>query len=130
MSFGDFVHNLRVENKKTLREFCLEKGLDPTSWSKVERNVNPPPRDKATLEKWSQYFDLKPMTKEWKRFMDWARISRASGFADRLHGEKIVSLLPAFNHCNVDIEIGEREVRLLARKIRNANTPDKFLAGG
>ena len=47
MSFGELVKNLRISQQKTLRQFCNEHGLDPSNWSKIERNVNLPPRDAA-----------------------------------------------------------------------------------
>jgi len=49
MNFGETVKNMRIAQQKTLRQFCNEHGLDPSNWSKVERNVNPPPKEEATL---------------------------------------------------------------------------------
>ena len=49
MSFGDLVKDLRIAQQKTLRQFCLEHGHDPSNWSKIERGINTPPQDEKTL---------------------------------------------------------------------------------
>ena len=47
--FGQFVKQIRECQRLGLREFCLENGYDPSNWSKIEREVLPPPRDEDTL---------------------------------------------------------------------------------
>lgn len=37
MTFGNLVKDLRIAQKKTLRQFCLDHGHDPSNWSKLER---------------------------------------------------------------------------------------------
>jgi transcriptional regulator with XRE-family HTH domain len=58
MSFGSIVKDLRIGQRKTLRQFCEEHGLDPSNWSKIERGVNPPPKDESTLSKWARMLGL------------------------------------------------------------------------
>ena len=130
MSFGDYVNDLRIKSKKTLRQFCLENGLDPSNWSKVERDVNLPPGDEAVLGQWAKYFSLKPKTEEWNQFMDEARTSQNASPKDRLGDEKIMSFLPAFIRTSDGKDLGEVEVGKLVQKIRDANTPDESVGGG
>jgi transcriptional regulator with XRE-family HTH domain len=125
MSFGAYVNDLRIKSKKTLRQFCLENNQDPSNWSKVERDVNPPPKDEAVLRQWAKYFGLKPKTEEWNRFMDAARISRGEIPKDILDDEKAVALLPTFFRTVRGAEIGEAEIKKLIQKIKDANTPDE-----
>ena len=124
MSFGAYVNDLRIKSKKTLRQFCLENNQDPSNWSKVERDVNQPPKDEAVLKQLARYFGLKPKTEEWNRFMDEARISRGEIPKDILDDEKAVALLPAFFRTVRGAEIGEAEIKKLIQKIKDANTPD------
>ncbi len=125
MSFGDYINGLRIKNKKTLRQFCMENKLDPSNWSKVERGVNPPPKDEAVLGQWAKYFGLKPKTDEWNQFMDEARISRGEIPKDIMNDEKAVALLPTFFRTVRGAEIGEAEIKKLIEKIKEANTPDE-----
>ncbi len=125
MSFGDYINNLRIQQKKTLRQFCMENSLDPSNWSKVERDVNPPPKDEAVLGQWAKYFGIKPKTDEWNQFMDEARIARGEIPRDIMNDEKAVALLPAFFRTVRGAEIGEAEIKKLIEKIREANTPDE-----
>ena len=53
MSFGEMIKKMRLARKQTLRQFCVEFGHDPSNWSKIERGVNPPPKDEATLIRWA-----------------------------------------------------------------------------
>ena len=125
MSFGDYINNLRIKNKKTLRQFCLENGLDPSNWSKVERDVNLPPKDEAILGQWAKYFGIKPKSKEWNEFMDEAKISRGEIPKDIMNDERAVALLPTFFRTVRGAEIGEDEIKKLIQKIKDANTPDE-----
>ncbi len=124
MSFGDYVRDLRIANKKTLRQFCLENKQDPSNWSKLERGINPPPKDDEVLKQWASYFGLKPSSEGWEKFMDVARISRGEIPKDIMDDEKAVSLLPAFFRTVRGADVGEDEVRKLIAKIKEANTPD------
>ena len=124
MSFGEYIKDLRIANKKTLRQFCLENGLDPSNWSKVERDINPPPKDENALKVWAAHFGLKPKSEGWVKFMDVARISRGEIPKDILDDEKAAALLPAFFRTVRGAEVGEAEVKKLIEKIKEANTPD------
>ena len=53
--FGDFVKNHRKKLKLTLRNFCLKVGIDPGNFSKIERGILPPPKDRKILKKWAEF---------------------------------------------------------------------------
>ena len=78
MSFGETVKNLRIAKKVTLRQFCQEHGYDPSNWSKIERGINPPPKDEETLMRWAKALGLKAQTEDWKNFMLEAEVSRGN----------------------------------------------------
>jgi transcriptional regulator with XRE-family HTH domain len=73
-TFGEFVRNLRLQQKLTLREFCREHDLEPANWSRMERGVTAPPQDRSILERYARYLAIRPETEDWRRFMDLAAI--------------------------------------------------------
>jgi len=46
---GRFLHNLRINNKYTLRSFCKKHDLDPCIVSEVERGLRLPNMDLMDL---------------------------------------------------------------------------------
>jgi transcriptional regulator with XRE-family HTH domain len=49
--FGEIIKNKRLDHEMTLREFCRQLDEDPSNWSKIERGLNPPPKDEKKLKK-------------------------------------------------------------------------------
>ncbi len=72
--FGEFIKQIREHRRVGLREFCLENGYDPSNWSKIEREVLPPPRDEETLRTWAKQLGLKQGSDDWLRFFDYAAV--------------------------------------------------------
>src|ERR1017187_2026387 len=70
--FGIFIKELRARKRLGLREFCLEHGHDPSNWSKIEREVLPPPRDETILRAWAKQLSLKPDSDDWHKFFNCA----------------------------------------------------------
>jgi transcriptional regulator with XRE-family HTH domain len=75
MKFGDFVKQLRLRKKQTLRRFCLEHGFDPGNHSKIERGILPPPKDEKKLTQLAISLGLKEGAEDWQTFFDLAIIS-------------------------------------------------------
>lgn len=46
-AFGEWVREYRASKEITLREFCRRANIDSGNWSKLERGVMAPPKDKA-----------------------------------------------------------------------------------
>lgn len=124
MSFGELVKQLRIAQKKTLREFCLDSSLDPSNWSKIERGVNAPPRDENTLARWARNLGLVPDTDAWTDFMDQADVARGDIPKDVLSNKKLVEKLPVFFRTVRGAELGDKELDGLIEKIREVNAPD------
>ncbi|HLD50172.1 MAG TPA: helix-turn-helix transcriptional regulator [bacterium] len=125
MSFGETVKNLRIAKKVTLRQFCQEHGYDPSNWSKIERGINPPPKDEETLEHWAKALGLKPKTEAWKNFMLEAEISRGNIPREVMNDPALLEKLPAFFRTVRGSEVGRRELDNLIEKIRKVHTPDE-----
>jgi transcriptional regulator with XRE-family HTH domain len=96
MTFGELVKDMRIEQGKTLRQFCVEHEIDPSNWSKIERGVNPPPKDEKTLARWAKALGLKPETSEWQDFMDQADIGRGQIPRQIMSDERLLDKLPVF----------------------------------
>lgn len=125
MSFGDTVKNLRIAHKQTLRQFCFEFGHDPSNWSKIERGVNPPPKDEATLFRWAADLGIKPGTEEWDNFMDQAAISRGQIPRDLMSDEKLLEKLPVFFRTVRGAELDDNKIDSLIETIRGVHSPDE-----
>jgi transcriptional regulator with XRE-family HTH domain len=123
MSFGDLVKDLRIAQKKTLRQFCLDHGHDPSNWSKLERGVNPPPRDEKTLESWAKQLGLKPSEPRWQEFMDLADMARGEIPKHVLTDEQLLKKLPVFFRSIRGAELTEKQLDELIQKVREAHTP-------
>jgi transcriptional regulator with XRE-family HTH domain len=124
MSFGSTVKDLRIVLKKTLRQFCDENGLDPSNWSKIERGVNPPPKDEATLSKWARMLGLKPATEAWSDFICQADVSRGSIPREIMNDEKLLAKLPVFFRTVRGDELTEKQLDNFLSKLKDAYTPD------
>ena len=70
--FGSFVKTLRVRQGIGLREFCRKYRLDPSNWSKIERETFPPPAESQTLVKWAKNLGLIEKSQDWKTFFELA----------------------------------------------------------
>lgn len=52
MSFGALFRELRLKNKVTLRQYCIQRKFDTGNISKMERNIIAPPNTKRQLAKY------------------------------------------------------------------------------
>ena len=94
--FGEFIKQIRERQRLGLREFCLENGYDPSNWSKIEREVLPPPRDEETLRTWARQLGLKQGSDDWLKFFDYAAVDSGRIPDYVLKDEKLVAQLPVF----------------------------------
>lgn len=124
MSFGETVKDLRIAQQKTLRQFCHENGLDPSNWSKIERGVNPPPRDEDTLAKWARLLGMELGTEAWADFMFQAEVSRGNIPREVMSDEKLVEKLPVFFRTVRGAEMTEEQLDNFIEKLRDAYTSD------
>ncbi len=125
MSFGQKVKDLRIAQCKTLRQFCYEHGLDPSNWSKTERDVNPPPRDEGTLERWARFLGLEPDTDPWQDFMYQAEISRGNIPREVMSDGRLLEKLPVFLRTVRGAELTEEQLDDFIERVREAHTPDR-----
>ena len=125
MSFGSVVKELRIAQNKKLRQFCNVHGYDPSNWSKIERGVNPPPRDEATLAQWAADLGLTPETDAWKDFMYQAEVSRGNIPKEIMEDEKLLEKLPVLFRTVRGAELSEKQLDDVIERLREAYTPDE-----
>ena len=94
--FGTFIKELRTRWQVGLREFCLEHGHDPGNWSRLERELLPPPHDDQTLRAWAKQLRLKPGSDDWLKFFDYAAVDAGRIPDHILSDKKLAAHLPAF----------------------------------
>ena len=125
MSFGAQIKDLRLGCKKTLRQFCLEFGYDPSNWSKIERGVNSPPKEERNVIKMGVHLGLGENSPQMQEFLDNAAIARGQIPQDVMSDSKLLEKLPVFFRTIRGAEFSEENVDSLIDKIKNAHTPDK-----
>lgn len=94
LTFGEFIKQLRLQNRITLREFCRLAGIDPSNWSKIERGMLPPPKSKMLLEEIAKILKVKKNSDAWYTLMDLAAITHIP--KELLSNQSIVEKLPVF----------------------------------
>lgn len=95
-NFGQFINELRIKRRLTLREFCKVNGHDPGNWSKLERGILYPPENKETLEEWAKQLGIKKGDSDWFEFMDLASLTRGKIPNDIINNEELMSKVPLF----------------------------------
>ena len=92
-TFGNFIKKTRIEKRITLRNFCLQAGVDPSNWSKIERGILNPPKSKLILKQVARVFDFKEGSEDYNNLFDLAIIS----FVPReIADEEVLNKLPVF----------------------------------
>ncbi len=127
MKFGPLIKQLRIEKRLTLRSFCQELGLDPSNWSKVERDVNPPSRDSGALQKLADFFDLDGDRRQ--ELFDAAAIARSEIPSDLTAHDSLAAKLPAFFRSIRGNDPDDRKLRELIRELRKLHTSDQSVGG-
>jgi transcriptional regulator with XRE-family HTH domain len=72
--FGKFIKEKRIERSLSLREFCRKLNEDASNWSKVEREIMPPPKDSGKLAKIAGVLKIEKGTADWDALHDFASV--------------------------------------------------------
>jgi transcriptional regulator with XRE-family HTH domain len=115
--FGEFIKNLRIEKRITLREFCRLTNIDPSNWSKIERGILPPPKSKEVLNEISRILKIKKASDEWHTIFDLATIAHIP--TELLPDQSVVEKLPIFFRTNRGQKPTRKELEELIKIIRD-----------
>jgi len=115
--FGEFFKKKRIELDKTLRQFCLENGLDPGNISKIERGILPPPQTEK-LEHYAKCLKIKKGSDDWYEFFDLAHASAGRIPDEILSDEEVLSKLPLVFRTLRGQKLNREQLNKLAKEIK------------
>ena len=122
--FGDHFKKRRLKIGRTLRQFCLENGLDPGNISKIERGILPPPQSREKLAHYAKCLGIVEGSDEWLEFFDIAR-TEAGRIPDELLADKnIVAKLPLVFITIKGQKLTEEQLEKFARALEKLNEPE------
>lgn len=93
-TFGAFFKELRIRQRKTLRQFCEENDFDPGNTSKLERDRLQAPQSPEVLERYAHALGLQKGSDGWHKFLDLAALSAGRIPADLQDDAEIIARLP------------------------------------
>jgi len=123
-AFAEMVKQRRFELRIGLREFCQACNLDPSNWSKIERGLASPPKDKNVIDLIRKTLKYKANSKEAQILADNAAIGAGTIPADLLKDANIAPRLPLFFRAIRGEKHTDSELRKLVEIIREAETPE------
>ena len=117
-TFGNFVKETRLKKEITLRKFCKKSLQDPSNWSKIERELIPPPKSRTVLDQIAVSLEIEPGTEDYNTLFDLAAISFIP--KELIDEEGILEHLPVFFRTVRGDNPTEEELRELINLIRKA----------
>ena len=118
--FGEFFKACRIANGKTLRQLCIENGLDPGNISKLERGLLPPPQSREKLEEYAGYLKIKKGSDDWYTFFDLAAAETGRIPEDIMTKEKIEDKLPILFRTLRGQKVSDENLEKLIKMLRDA----------
>jgi transcriptional regulator with XRE-family HTH domain len=93
-TLGDFLRHRRLKQRRPMRRFCEEVGIDASNYSKVERNLIVPGDE--MLERIAIGLGIKAGSPNMQLLTDYAATARGRLPDDLAKSEELKALLPAF----------------------------------
>jgi len=122
--FGEYFKKKRLEMRKTLRQFCLENGLDPGNISKMERGILPPPQSREKFSHYAKCLGIIEGSDEWLEFFDIARTDAGRIPEDLLADKNIVAKLPLVFRTIKGQKLTGDQLEKFARALEKLNEPE------
>lgn len=117
--FGTFLKELRLENKLSLRKFCIKAEADAGNISKIERGVIAPPGSEI-IKRYAAALGLSAGSDNWINLFDLAATESGKIPSDIISNSKAAKLLPAFFRTLRNASLDEDKMLKLAEKIKEA----------
>ncbi len=119
--FGEYFKKRRMATGKTLRQFCLDNGLDPGNISKMERGILPPPQSRDKLANYAQCLGIVEGSDEWLEFFDTARTDMGRIPEEILVNKDIMAHLPLVFRTLKGQKLTGEQLEKLARELEKLN---------
>lgn len=117
-AFGACFKAMRMKLGVSLREFCLERKLDPGNISRLERGLTPPPQSQEKLAEYAGHLGLKKGSDEWQQLLDLAAAESGRIPDDVLSDKELVAKLPTLFRTLRGQKVPEDKLDDLIRRIR------------
>ena len=121
--FGTFIRDLRLKSELGLREFCIQAKVDPSYWSKVEREVVAPPQSEEKLSEIAKILKISKKSHEWEELKERSALGAGKLPGDLLDDKELVECLPLVFRTIKYGKPSEKDLRNLADKIRHLKKP-------
>lgn len=119
--FGPYFAGLRRNNLGlSLRQFCLQNGLDPGNISRLERGKQAPPQSDDLLRKYANALGLAEGSDEWMEFFDRAAATRGEFPSNIVLDENMEAKLPILFRSIRDGQTSKEDLESLAETIRRS----------
>ena len=119
--FALFLQLLRQRRRLPLRRFCERFGLDPGTYSKMERGLRSPPKSRRAREKMARQLRLKEGSEAWRAFMDAAAISAGQVPQDILDDEALAAKLPVLFRTIRGEKLTEEQLNMMSELMRGTH---------
>ena len=116
--FGEHIKARRLELDLSLREFSRRIGEDPSNWSKVERGVLPPTRDREKLSRIAEVLGIGVGSVEWDELQDLADVASAAIPDYIMEDREALAALPAFFRTVGSRRPSREEIEALLKKLK------------
>jgi transcriptional regulator with XRE-family HTH domain len=118
MKFGEFIREKRLKADLSLRKFCELVEVDPSNWSKIERNRMQLGVDREKLDRIANVLGLKQGDSDWSNFYDKAYIAQQKVPEEVYSDEELVNALPLIYRSARGDKPTEEELKALIETLR------------
>lgn len=122
-TFGELLKDYRIRRGQTLRECSQNLGVDPSNWSKMERGINPGPKDEGLLKSWAKHLQLIP--EEYATLADYSALSRGAIPTASASDDRVLQALPVFFRAARGAKMDDGELDKFVQTVRSLHTRDK-----
>ena len=116
--FGNMVKKKRLENRFSLREFCIMINEDASNWSKVERGKLTPPQTQGKLEKIANVLEISKESEEFNELVCAASVDAGKIPYYLMSDQDVINSLPVFFRTIGSVKPTTEEFGKLIEKIR------------
>ena len=119
-NFGQLLKEIRKQRNLGLREFCLENGIDPGNYSRLERGQFLPPQNVEQIEKYAVALGVDRGSDTWLELVDLAAAGRGEIPADLMSDGDLVEKLPVFFRTLRANQLSPEKLDELVERIRRS----------
>lgn len=120
-TFGELFKQKRAELGMSLRQFCLENGLDAGNISRMERDLMPPPQGHEKLEEYVKLLRIKKGSDDWYAFFDLAAAAHGKIPGEILKKREIVDQLPVLFRTLRGQKVSDEDLNKLIEVIKGGS---------